>query len=414
MKRKSLPDAFIERPLRIIQFGNGSFARGVLDRILQDANENGADANCVIVRDKPAERNLPQHNRYALVLKDIKRETTKDINCISSVIDPYDDYNTFSSLADNDQIKTIFWAPEEESWLLANGKIANDKSHPLYMLTMLLFRRFCLEMRGFTIIAATNGDFNGNRLKQEIIEFATMRQLGMDFINWLGFENTFINTYIQCRTQALSQEKTYSAMAEKYLLCVLSKADAILSKSSLVTVDGDIKSYYTINSFVYNGALAVSCAYALLHDIKTVDAFMNREKLVKHMTVSVFEEIIPALDVNFETLQVFTLDMLKRFENNFFPILWKDYAKGLGEKFTKYVVPIIRHYVNNERPTPKHLVFALFCTIQYYRAFEPDDDFCKKLKESENVLADKALWGCSLTALSADIAAYEKRFASNE
>ncbi len=415
MKKKHTVENIVQRPIKAIQFGDGAFARSVFGRILTSANEDGANANCIIITDKQLEKKQQVFASSSLVLSGLRSQDTVKIDCVSSVLDPYTNFDAFSALADSKDIDTVFWAPEDASWLLSDGKLKNEKQNPLGMLLMLLFRRHCLEMRGFTIVSALPYDFNGDKLKQDIIELASLRQLGMDFVNWLNFENMFVNSFADCRVgNAVLTDSGLNIPSEKYLLFVVDKENSLLASSSLVAQVDSIKEYYALNTFVKQGALTASCAYALLHDVKTLDSFISKERLAKHMTVSVFEEIIPALDVNFETMQVFALDMFKRFENSAVPFYWEKYSENLGEKFALSIAPILRHYYNNDRPAPKHLVFGLFCTIQFYKNFEPNDKFAKLFAQSTDVLADKALWNCDLSFLKKEMESFEKRFNRGE
>ena len=56
MKKKHTVETIIPRPVKVVQFGDGAFARSVFGRVLASANENGENANCIIIADKPFEK----------------------------------------------------------------------------------------------------------------------------------------------------------------------------------------------------------------------------------------------------------------------------------------------------------------------------------------------------------------------
>lgn len=401
MKKKATVDEFVSRPVRAVIFGDSGYARGTWGRLLQELNDNNIiEANCVMVRDKKADKYQRQFNRYELAFKKGAKEILTDVNCISQVIDGYSDYNAVSDLADSNDISTILWAPKDKQEF--------NKNSMLHLITMLLFRRFCQEKRGFEIISAVNEDNNGDRLREDIVEYAAHRALGMDFINWMTMECRFINTFIETRVGSESISSTLTVNAEKYFLCVFDKKDKLLANSEKVYINEELSSYYLLRRHIYEGALCVACAYSLLHDVMTLDAFMMREKLVRHLTVSLFEEIIPALDVNFEIVQAYAVEMLQRFEDASVSVKWIDYAENLGDKFKESIIPLIKRYADIHEKLPKHLVFSLFCTIKMYDCMNINDEFSKKIKASEDHY--KELWGEDISPLKSEIEKLESKF----
>ncbi|MBE7092245.1 MAG: hypothetical protein E7365_03590 [Clostridiales bacterium] len=410
MKKKITISEVVERPIKAVIFGDNGYARGVCGRILQKANdENNINANAVMIRDNPGDKNIRQFNRFNLLFKRGAKETLMDVNCINEIIDGFNDYNRLSALADNSEITTVLWAPEKKNWINPDGTIKNTNDNLLAQLTMMLFRRFCLEMHGFEVILLLNEDHNGEVLKGEIIEYAHARGLNMDFINWLTMEVNFINAFVETRVGAQKIDAELTINVERYFLCVFDKESNLLKNAKFIAVDEELSGYYTLRTHIYEGALCSACAYSLLHEVLTLDAFMFREKLVKQMTVSVFEEIVPVINVNFQTAQAYTVEMLQRFEDASVTVKWRDYAENLGDKFKKSIIPVIKNFYKLYEKFPKHLVFALFCTLKLYSVMNINDGFSTKLKISKNILKDKTLWGEDISYLQNDLEAFEKK-----
>ncbi len=411
MKRRYIQDDCPKRPIKAVIFGDGARSRAIWGRILKEINRNGS-VNAVMVRDNPAGENERADNRYRIVIKTENGEKKADIDCIKYNIDGYSDFDALSSLADNGETDTVLWSPAENSWTLKNGKLKNEQYNPLAQFTMLLFRRFCLEMHGFTVISATEEEFNGDRLKQDIIGYASLRGLGMDFINWLNFENRFVNTVVQNLPQGTKRdEQGLCVYAEGYMLFVCDRKTEFAASCKNVQVTDSIEEYYALKKYVYDGALAVSCAYAVLHGVETLSGFMARQKLAKHTSVSVFEEIIPSLHVNFERVQIYAMETFDRFSNASCVLKWSSISENLAEKFAQSVVPIILEYIKINEKTPKHLVFALFCTVEYYRSVAGGDDYSHLFgdRSTEEILSDKRIWGEDLSFLTEEITSYEER-----
>lgn len=411
MKRRYIQDDCPKRPIKAVIFGDGARSRAIWGRLLKEINKTDS-VNAVMVRDNPAEENERADNRYRLVIKTENGEKKADIDCIKYNIDGYADFDKLSSLADNSETDTVLWSPNENSWTLKNGKLKNEQYNPLAQFTMLLFRRFCLEMHGFTVISATEEEFNGKKLKDDVIGYANLRGLGMDFINWLNFENRFVNTVVQNLPQGTKRdEQGLNVYAEGYMLFVCDRNTDFTSNCKSVKVTDSIEEYYALKKYVYDGALTASCAYAILHGVDTISGFMTRQKLAKHMSVSVFEEIIPSLHVNFERVQIYAMETFDRFSNASCVLKWSSISKNLAEKFAECVVPIISEYVKINEKTPKHLVFALFCTVEFYRSVADSDNYTDLFadRSTEEILRDKRIWGTDLSFLTNEILSYEEK-----
>ena len=408
MKRRYVQDDCPKRPVKAVIFGDGAFSRGVWGRVFKEINKT-EPVNCVMVRDNPAGETERADNRYILVIKGENGDKHSEIDFVEAVVDGYADFDALSSLADNKDITTLLWSPEENTWTLKNGKLKNEKHNPLAQITMLLFRRFCLEMSGFTVVSAFNEDFNGDRLKEDIVKYASLRGLGMDFVNWLNFENRFVNTLVQSLPQGTVRENMLYVYAENYMLFVTDTNAGIIDPC--VKHVEDIGEYYTMKRHIYNGAIAASCAYALLHGVETLSGFMIRQKLAKHMSVAVFEEIIPSVHVNFETVQAYTMEMFDRFSSSANTVRWKNEAYNLAGTVADSLVSVIFEYIRINEKTPKHLVFALFCTIEYYRSFDVDDEYAELFnnRSTEEILKDTRIWGSDLSVLLPEVAAYEEK-----
>ena len=101
--------------------------------------------------------------------------------------------------------------------------------------------------------------------------------------------------------------------------------------------------------------------------------------------------------------------MLQRFEDASVTVKWHDYKEELGEKFAHSLIPVIRSFVEIHERVPKHLVFALFCTLKLYSISNIGDTFSKKLKASKNILKDKALWGEDISYLEQELDEFERK-----
>ena len=384
-------------PVHLILFGDNAFARGFWGRLLQNAADKGAaNTQTVLVREAPG-RTDPCAFRLVCKGASGTRETT--VTQFVRAVDPFLEEEAFYSLADEPSLTTVLWSPVGTPWRLPNGKLKNEKYHALAQLTMFLFRRFCMEKHGLTVIPSTPERFNGRELKKRVREYADLRGLGMDFLNWMNVEVRFVNTLAQSTVESFDGQ---CVRMENFQLLVTDYADTVIAPWGKAVPD--LTPYYTAKRFLYDGALASSCAYSLLHGVDTVTAFMAREKLAKHMTVSVFEEIIPALHSDFALQQEYAMDMFNRFSNPNVTIPWE--TNDLPARVAESLVPLILAYTEQEIIPPRHLTFAVACTIVWMRAHAPED---AHWQNTPALLADTSIWGADLSFLARDIRKFEEK-----
>ena len=404
MKRKNTAEAGAARPVKLLLFGDSPRARALFPRLVQEAdNKDELFLNLAIIRENPAETPDPSH--YTVTVHEQKGDRLLPINCVSAVVDPFAENDPLEIYAESAELTHLIFMPRSVSWRLPDGKMKNEKHHPLAQLTFFLFRRFCMEKRGFTCYYPVMMEENGKALKEEIAEYAALRGLDMDFINWLFLENTFVNCFLDCFTPE------NEIACEGFCQFVLEQPDGLFSGTAAAKTESDLQTCFFLEKRLKRAALCTSTAYALLHNVETVHDFMTRQKLAKHMTVAIYEELIPSLLLNFETVQVYAMDMINRFVNPSLRVFWKNYAENAVETYKETILPSLLLFNHRHERTPKHLVFSLFCILQLYRLEAVSDRYSGRLKAmtTAQILADTSLWGEDLSFLTEEITAYEAR-----
>lgn len=405
MKKRTSAEPYTERPVRLLLFGDSPRARAIFPRLLQEADDrNDLAVNLVFVREKFSEAS--EAPVYPVTVHEPKGDRIVKINCVSGFLDPAEDDRALTALAESSDLTHLIFMPEAPAWRLPDGKMSREKDHLLARLTSFLFRRFCMEKRGFVCYYPAMIEENGRVLKEEIAEYAVASGLDMDFVNWLCLENTFINSCLDC----LTPEKDAVA-CEGYCWFYEDQPDGLFNEVGIARVTEDLRSCFFLEKRLKQAALCTSAAYALLHNVETVRDFLTRQKLARHMSVAVYEEIIPTLDVNFETVQVYTMDLMNRLANPGLRIFWKDHVTDLAGKFAETVWPSLKAFYESRGETPKHLVFSLFCVLKFYQLDLLFDRYTERIQKAsvEEVLADTSLWGEDLSFLAPEITAYEAR-----
>ena len=311
------------------------------------------------------------------------------------------DADALTSLADKENISVLLFFAKTD-WLLNDGRFINDASHSLGRLTMLLFSRFCLEKEGFEIVSEYAC------LKKQIAEFASLRGLGMDFVNWLNLKCSFVKI---C-TFAYASATDNAIFCDEHVFLALEGKNASSELKSLAKnaefVD-DITPFFNIKENIFYGAIAVSAAYAILHNVENIYDFVTRKKLFKHMYIAVHEEFAPLCNASFERVQVFVMDMFNAFKNRYVDVKWRDIFSLSVKKFISLAPVAEQFYLQNQIP-PKHITFAFFCILEVYQIYNIDDSFSKKFKQAniDDLLSDEGLFGCDLSFMASDIKKYQE------
>lgn len=394
-------------PCETLIFGDSAFARGLWGRLLQTGADEGTVTGSALMLASSPDAPTDTAPRYTLQLLGRHNHTDLSVDRIAAVTAP--DKALIAEIAENNATEYLLWsAPVAYT---EDGSVKPENAL-LDALTMLLFSRFCQEKGGYTLIAASFDDANGQKLKSDLLAYASLRGLGLDFLNWVELKMRFIDSF----TDFCVCEKSFSGVAEeltvrKDFCFYLNRADGFLSEISSVTVQEDLSPLYTLRSCLREGTLTACCAYALLHNVETVHGLLGSEKLARHLTVSLFEEILPYTDMDFQASQAYAQDMLERFAHPHFPLYWADFKSGLAQRFAKVLVPLMVRFSQENEKLPKHLTFALFCTLQLYRSEEIRDRFGAMLHTSSTaeILADRSLWGADLSDLLPVLQAYEDR-----
>ena len=151
-----------QRPIRIIQFGEGNFLRAFVDWIVQQLNNKGLfGGNVAVVQ--PLENGRvhvleDQERLYTVILEGLKDgkpvRSHELIDSIGKTVDPYKDWDGFLALADDPDTQIIISNTTEAGIAVNDGDKVTDQPPAGYpaKLAHLLKRRFDRSMPGYLIM----------------------------------------------------------------------------------------------------------------------------------------------------------------------------------------------------------------------------------------------------------------------
>jgi len=410
----------------VIQFGTGNFLRGFADYFIDKLNKGGLyDGKIVIVSptdSKTVDVLNAQNGRYNLYLRGIEngRESCArtEIHSISRAVNPYMDYDSYIELAENPDFRFIISNTTEAGIAFSGDDKFEDrpaKSFPA-KLTQLLYARYKAGLNGFVILSCELIDNNGKELKQCVLEYAELWNLGKNFCSWISNENDFCNTlvdrivtgYPKGEAVKLYAEIGYEDKlldtAEPYHLWVIQgdyEKELPLQKAGLHVVwTDDVSKYKKMKVRILNGSHTSLVFPSMLCGIDTVKESLEDKELNTFLHTCLYEYILPALGETEENRQ-FANAVLERFANPYIKHLWQSISLNSVSKFRARVLPTIIDYAEKKNILPRPLVFSLACLIEYYKKNSVNDDKeavdCIKNNTIKDILSDMQLWGSDLS-----------------
>ncbi|KEO72632.1 tagaturonate reductase [Anditalea andensis] len=442
LKRNALTIA--ERPIKVIQFGEGNFLRGFVDWIIDVMNEKTSfNGNVHIVQ--PLATGLAdmienQDGLYHVLLEGIHRgKTIQESRLITSVegaSNPFEDYSNYLSLADNKDLKFII-SNTTEAGIAYDPE---DKAHTILpvtfpgKLTALLYQRFKTfegqKDAGLVIIPCELIEKNGEQLESCVLQYAKLWDLPAAFSSWIKDANSFCNTLVDRIVpgfpkdtikeiqQNLGFEDQLVVMAEPFHLWVIEGPENLkgifpAEEAGLeVKFVKDLSPYRTRKVRILNGAHTALVPVAYLAGLRTVREAVEDPHIGKYINETIFSEIIPTLDLSEDELKQFAIDVLDRFKNPFIRHELASIALNSISKFKVRVLPSLLAYKQVKGTWPDRLTYSLANLIMFYNPtigcpINDDEAYCEffsHLWNSENILdtvyktlSNITFWGEDLT-----------------
>ena len=129
----------------------------------------------------------------------------------------------------------------------------------------------------------------------------------------------------------------------------------------------DITPYRTRKVRILNGAHTALVPVAYLYGIDTVRESVEDPVIGKFLKETIFDEIIPTLDLPKEELERFANEVIDRFRNPYIKHLLMSISLNSWSKFETRVLPSIVEYKKHKGSIPQHLAFSLAATIAFYK-----------------------------------------------
>jgi tagaturonate reductase len=432
-----------------IQFGEGNFLRAFVDYCIQILNKKTNFSGKVdIIQPLPdgmIEQLKKQKGKYHLyhegLLQGKNIREGQLIDCIDKMINPYQEFDHFLKLAENENLTFVFSNTTEAGISLDDEDqftATPAQSFP-GKLTQLLHHRYKTFKGDLSkvlhIIPCELIDKNGSKLKEIILELCKIWKLDDAFVSWIHhnhFYNTLVDRIVpgfpkkdlEFYKKGLSFDDQLIVTCEPFFLWVIEGNPELLDifpadrlKNIDVKLVPDLGIYRTRKVRILNGSHTTIVPIGLLHGTPTVSETLQDDFLKHFLSQTLLEEIIPSIDFDRQPLEDYAQSVLERFSNPFIIHQLESISLNSISKFKVRVLPSLLSYYKKEGKVPKNLTFAMAALFYFYgkeiskHPLPLKDDpqnilFFKKVWENNEVekvvsetLSNTALWDQNLAEI---------------
>ena len=394
-----------ERPVRVLQFGEGNFLRGFADYMIDIANEKGQfDGDIVLI--KPIEfgsleRFEKQDCLYTVSLRGItdgKAEVkNRIITSIADTADAIGEYDKYMEYAKLDSLRFIISNTTEAGIVYdENDRFEYTPPHTFPgKLTGFLFERFRhfegASDKGLIMLPVELIDDNGIHLKECVLKQIDNWNLGEDFKNWVETSCVFCSTlvdriitgYPKGEDEKLWEEWNYRdeliVTGEPFALWVIEcpkdiSAEFPLDKAGLPVIYTDNQKPYKQRKVrILNGAHTSFVLASFLCGNDIVLQSMEDEDILKFIQKTIYDEVIPTLTLPKKDLEDFAQAVITRFKNPYVKHALLSISLNSVSKWRARCLPSFLGYIEQKKTLPAHLTFSLAALMAFYTGSEIRD-----------------------------------------
>ena len=436
-----------DAPERVVQFGEGNFLRAFADCFVDLMNEKaGFNSKVVLVQPRgghpeAADRFAEQDGLYTLILRGRENgqpvERRRVISAASRCLDPKRDWEKLLDCARNPELRFVISNTTEAGIAFDPACGAKDTPPSAFpaKLTVFLHERWKLGFPGVIILSCELIDHNGQELRRCVNEYVKLWTMEDGFAAWLDRENIFCSTLVdrivtgspKADAPRLWEELGYEDQlidtGEVFAAWVIEGPQSIRNELPFeqaglpIQVVDDVTPYKQRKVRILNGAHTSMVLGAYLGGKNIVRDCMQDEAIRSFLEKTMFEEIIPTLDLPKEELSSFAASVIDRFDNPYIDHQLLDIALNSASKWKARVMPSLTEYVKRTGNLPKRLTFSLAAFIAFYCRGERNGeaypvredqwvlDFFATHKNDDNaalahaVVTDERLWDGALAGI---------------
>ncbi len=386
----------VDRPIKVMQFGEGNFLRAFPDYMIDIANEKGLfDGDIAVIKCVPfgnLERFERQNNRYTVILRGKDNgevvNSARIVTSIQKAIGCYEKYDEYIALAGLDSLRFIISNTTEAGIVLDKNDHLDGipETYP-GKLTQFLFERFKAfsgaEDKGLIILPVELIDDNGKQLKKCVLALAEAWKLPEEFVAWVNNACVFCSTLVDRivtgypfdEAEKICEDLGYTDelldVAEPFGLWVIESEKDIskefpLDKAGMpVLFTDNQKPYKDRKVKILNGAHTSTVLLGWLSGLEIVRECMA-DSTIRGFMNAALSEIKPSVKLPAEQVEAFTDSVFERFENPFIRHKVLDISLNSVSKWRARVLSSFKDYYTANGEIPKALTFSFAALLAFY------------------------------------------------
>ena len=401
-----------ERPVRILQFGEGNFLRAFVDWMIDIANDKNVFNSSVAVVSPRFKFNSTienlnnQNGLYHVFLEGVENGTPKKktrlITSITDVFSPKENIELYKSLIESPELRFIVSNTTEQGIRYDDDNVSSLLAETFPgKVTALLYHRFKYfngdPTKGLIFLCCELSEDNGSRLLEYVLRHALQADLGADFIKWVKDSCIFCDTlvdrivsgYPSDTANELETEIGYEDKAlikgELFHLWVIGgeeyskvKEEFPLDKAGLnVYFMPSIKEFRDKKVRILNGAHTGMVAISLLLGHETVFEAFNDPDVKIFIQNMIDLEVNPVIEENQKDLKEFASKILERFMNPYIKHQLKSIALNSLSKWETRNFPTVKDNWHKLNRLADYSIFTFAALLALYApdsGFTPEDN----------------------------------------
>ncbi len=399
-----------ERPIKVVQYGEGNFLRAFVDYMIDIANEKEIfDGNIVLI--KPIAHGSidmykDQECQYTLQLRGRvngdEYVETRQITSVADIVAPHDDYEAYINLAKIDTVRFVVSNTTEAGIVYNENDKFEEKLDITFpgKLTQFLLTRFEHfngdNSKGLVMLPVELIDDNGPALKKCVKQYIKLWNLSSEFEAWIDNACIFANTLVDRIVTGYPREEAPKLWeefgykdnivntAEPFALWVIESEKDIskefpMDKALEDKVGMDViftdnqKPYKQRKVRILNGAHTSFVLASFLKGNDVVNQSMKDDLVRNFMMSTIYDEVIPTLTLPKEDLMEFATAVIDRFNNPFIEHALLAISLNSVSKWRARCMPSFLGYIEQTGNLPKHLTFSIASLLAFYTGNEIKD-----------------------------------------
>lgn len=411
------------RPVRVIQFGEGNFLRAFVDYMIDCANEKGVfDSNVAVVVPLAAFKPFPAFKNqdcfYTVLLRGRKDgktvEESRIISCVEKVLSSGDEHEDYLAYAKSADLRFVVSNTTEAGIVYdASDRMEGTPQTFPGKVTEFLYQRYLTfgndMTKGLVFLPVELIEANGDHLKKCVLAMAENWGLPQAFVDWVSCANVFCNTLVDrivtghpanagelC--EKLGYEDQLLDVAEPFGLWVIESPVDIseefaLAKAGMPVIFTDnLPAYRERKVRVLNGAHTALTPISYLIGKDIVRDCVEDPLIRQYVNTILYSEILPGVPLPADEVKAFIAQVLERFDNPTIDHQLLSIALNTVSKWKTRLFCSFKDYVRMHGVIPKLITFSFAGMLAFYTSDTIHDGklVCHRADGSEYQLQDDA------------------------